>query len=117
MTSLQKAVAGLAVGYGLVSLIGGIIGFVSKGSVASIVAGAVSGCVLFFGAYLLPRKPKGALLTLLLVSILLVGRFISATSSAGPSSIAVVMILGGSLLALVSGIALGQLSSSPTPAR
>ena len=116
MTSLQKAAAGLAVGYGLVSLIGGIIGFVSKGSVVSMVAGAVSGCVLFFGAYLLPRKPKGALLTLLLISLTLTGRFVRASTSAGPSSIAVVMILGGALVTLASGLALGKLRSAPAPA-
>jgi len=113
MTSLQKTVAGLAVAYGLVSLIGGILGFVNKGSVVSIVAGSVSGCVLFFGAYLLPRKPKGALLTLLLISVILAGRFISASAKSGASSIAVVMILGGALVALASGIALGKLSSPP----
>jgi uncharacterized membrane protein (UPF0136 family) len=113
MTSLHKTVAGLAVAYGLVSLIGGIIGFVSKGSVASIVAGGVSGGVLLLGAYLVPRKPKGALLLLLIVSIALAGRFISASAKSGASSIAVVMILGGALVALASGIALGKLSSSP----
>jgi len=117
MTSLEKTVAGLAVGYGLVSLIGGIIGFVSKGSVASIVAGGISGAVLLFGAYLLPRKPKGALITLLIVSLALAGRFIRTSSSAGASSIAVVMILGGALLALASGMALSKLLSSPAPAR
>ena len=117
MTSLQKTVAGLAVAYGLVSLVGGVIGFVNKGSVVSMVAGTVSGCVLFFGAYLLPRKPKPALLTLLLASLTLTGRFISASAKSGPSSIAVVMILGGSLVMLACGIALGKLSSSTASAR
>ena len=117
MTSLQKTVAGLAVGYGLVSLIGGIIGFVTKGSLVSMVAGGVSGAVLLFGAYLLPRKPKAALSTLLLISLTLTVRFVLASTKAGPSSIAVVMILGGSLVTLACGIALGKLSSSTAPAR
>ncbi len=108
--------AGLAATYGLVSIVGGVIGYVSKGSVASVVAGGISGAALIIAAVFMSRKPKPALTTALLLSIILVGRFISASTANGPSTVALVMIIGGAIVALAAGLALAKLRSRPRTA-
>ena len=40
--------------FGLLTIVGGVIGYVKAGSTASIVAGAISGIALIVAAYLLP---------------------------------------------------------------
>jgi uncharacterized membrane protein (UPF0136 family) len=102
MASSHKLAAGLAVAYGLVALIGGLIGFLKAGSVASLVAGGGSGVLLLVAGALVARKPKLGLGLGLAVSLLLLGRFASASLKAGAfSAIALVMIIGG-LAVLIS---------------
>ena len=40
--------------FGLLTIVGGVIGYVKAGSTASIVAGAISGVALIAAAFLLP---------------------------------------------------------------
>src|SRR5881275_2244495 len=42
--------------FGLLTIVGGVIGYVKAGSTASIIAGAISGVALIVAAYLLPRN-------------------------------------------------------------
>jgi uncharacterized membrane protein (UPF0136 family) len=109
-TSLRVAAILIAV-YGLVALIGGTIGFVKAGSVASLIAGGGSGVILLVSAALVMKKPDGAdaglprnarvgLIIALVVSLLLIGRFASTLRN-GASPVAIVMISGG-LVALVA---------------
>jgi uncharacterized membrane protein (UPF0136 family) len=65
----------LAALYGLTSLIGGIIGYVSKGSVPSIVAGSISGVLLLLCAAAMSWYPIASLVGALIVSLALTGRF------------------------------------------
>ena len=62
--------------FGVVAFIGGMAGFVKAQSVASLVAGGVSGVLLILGAVLLPHSSWhiGAALDLI-VSLGLLGRF------------------------------------------
>ena len=69
--------------FGLLTIIGGVIGYVSKGSMASIIAGSISGILLLVGAFLLGNNPTIGLAVVGIVSILLAGRFIPAFMKSG----------------------------------
>ena len=107
--SLAVPAALIAV-YGLVALIGGTIGFVKAGSVASLIAGGGSGLLLLVAAALIAKKPERArvgLIIALVVSVLLIGRFAS-TLGKGVSPIAIVMITGGLVALVASAMALAR---------
>jgi uncharacterized membrane protein (UPF0136 family) len=113
MTTSQRLVAVLAAVYGLVAGLGGLMGYLSKGSVASLVAGGVSGCLLLASAALVTKRPKLGLIGALVISLALLGRFVSATAKSGPSTVAVVMILGGLAVGVLSAVALAQAPARP----
>lgn len=119
-TSLRTPGALIAV-YGLVALIGGTIGFVKAGSVASLIAGGGSGLILLIAAALVMKTPSGAavgqsglassaragLIVALVMSLLLIGRFAS-TLRGGASPVAIVMISGGLVVLVASAMALAR---------
>jgi uncharacterized membrane protein (UPF0136 family) len=118
MTTSLRAPAALIAVYGLVALIGGTIGFVKAGSVASLIAGGGSGLVLLVAAALVAKQPDGAagnltssarvgLIIALVVSLLLIGRFASTLRN-GASPVAIVMITGGLVALVASATALGR---------
>jgi uncharacterized membrane protein (UPF0136 family) len=107
MTTSHKLAVGLTVAYGLTALIGGLIGFLKAGSVASLVAGGGSGVILLVAAVLSSRKPRLGLGIALVVSLLLIGRFASTAFRSGAASpIALVMIVGGLAVVLAAALAL-----------
>lgn len=69
--------------FGLLTIIGGVIGYTSKGSVASIVAGGISGLLLLIAAYLIPGNTVAGLAIGGVVSLLLAGRFLPAFLNTG----------------------------------
>jgi uncharacterized membrane protein (UPF0136 family) len=102
----QKGAAAAAGLYGLVALIGGVIGFVSAGSLASLIAGGLSGLVLLASSWFALRGSRVALIVALVVSLALVGRFASTFGGPnGPSAIAIVMVLGGLVVLVTSALA------------
>jgi uncharacterized membrane protein (UPF0136 family) len=119
MTTSLRVPAILIAVYGLVALIGGTIGFVKAGSIASLIAGGGSGLVLLVSAALVAKKPEGAaavglassarvgLIIALVVSLLLIGRF-GSTLRNGASPVAIVMISGGLVVLVASGMALAR---------
>lgn len=110
MTSSLRVTAILIGVYGLVALIGGTIGFVKAGSIASLVAGGGSGLILLVAAALVATKPASArtgLIIALVVSLLLIGRFAS-TLRGGASPVALVMITGGLVALVASALALAR---------
>jgi uncharacterized membrane protein (UPF0136 family) len=62
--------------FGVLTITGGIIGYVSKGSVPSIIAGTIAGILLLVAAFLLPAHSGVALIVALAVSLLLAGQFV-----------------------------------------
>jgi uncharacterized membrane protein (UPF0136 family) len=62
--------------FGLLTIAGGIIGYVKAGSVASIIAGAITGVLLLVAAFLLPEHRVGGLAIALIVSVLLAAQFV-----------------------------------------
>src|SRR6202521_2974097 len=93
--------------FGLLTIIGGVIGYVQAGSTASIVAGSVSGILLCVAAYLLPQNPAAGLILAGVISILLAGRFVPAflkTGQAMPAGLMSVLSLLGVIVAIVAWI-------------
>jgi uncharacterized membrane protein (UPF0136 family) len=121
MATSLRAPGVLTAVYGLVALIGGTIGFVKAGSIASLIAGGGSGVILLVAAALVLKKPDGVaagqsglagsaragLIIALVVSLLLIGRFAS-TLRGGASPVALVMISGGLVVLVASAMALAR---------
>ena len=93
--------------FGLLTIVGGIMGFVSKGSVPSIVAGGISGVLLLVGAFLLPNNVFAGLAIAGVVSVLLAGRFLPAflkTSSFMPAGMMAILSVIGIVVAVLAWI-------------
>lgn len=93
--------------FGLLTIVGGVIGFVKAGSTASIIAGSISGILLIVAAYLLPGQVVLGLAIAGVVSLLLAGRFILAfmkTGQAMPAGLMSVLSVIGVIVAIVAWI-------------
>src|SRR5437660_12458826 len=62
--------------FGALTIVGGIVGYLKAGSVASIIAGSTAGVLLLVAAFLLPEHRTIGLATALIVSFLLAGQFV-----------------------------------------
>jgi len=93
--------------FGILTIVGGIIGYASKGSTASIIAGSISGILLLLGAFLLPDRAVAGLAIALVVSLLLAGRFVPnfiQTGKAMPAGMMSILSVIGILTAIVAWI-------------
>ncbi|HEY3601300.1 MAG TPA: TMEM14 family protein [Chthoniobacterales bacterium] len=64
--------------FGVLTIAGGIMGYVKAGSTASIIAGSISGVLLLVAAFLFPAKALAGILLGGIVSLLLIGYFLPA---------------------------------------
>ena len=62
--------------FGALTIAGGIVGYIKAGSVASIIAGSITGVLLLVAAFLLPAHHTIGLATALVVSLLLAAQFV-----------------------------------------
>jgi len=69
--------------FGLLTIIGGVMGYLKAGSMASIIAGSLSGILLLVAAFLLPNNVVAGLALAGLVSIALAGRFLPGFLKSG----------------------------------
>ena len=93
--------------FGVLTIVGGIIGYASKGSVPSIVAGSIAGVLLLLGAFLLPGHLVAGLAIDLIVSLLLAGQFIPKfiqTGKAMPAGMMSILSVIGVVTVLVAWI-------------
>jgi len=91
--------------FGLLTIAGGVMGYVSKGSMPSIIAGSVSGILLLLAAFLLPNYLAAGLALAALVSILLAGRFVPAFIKTGdfmPAGMMSILSVIGIIMAIVA---------------
>ncbi len=91
--------------FGLLTIVGGAIGYASKGSVPSVIAGSISGIALLAAAFLLPNNVAAGLVLAGLVSVLLAGRFVPAflkTGAVMPAGMMSVLSVIGVILAIVA---------------
>ena len=62
--------------FGVLTIVGGVIGYVKAGSVASILAGSITGVLLLVAAFLLPEHRAVGLATAFIISLLLAAQFV-----------------------------------------
>ena len=93
--------------FGLLTIAGGIVGYVKAGSVPSIIAGAITGILLLVAAFLLPEHRVAGLATALIVSLFLAAYFIRKYASTGaimPAGMMSVLSLIGIIAAIVAWV-------------
>ncbi len=93
--------------FGVLTIVGGIIGYASKGSVPSIIAGSIAGVLLLLGAFLLPSHLVAGLAIGLVVSLLLAGQFVPKfiqTGKAMPAGMMSILSVIGIVMALITWI-------------
>lgn len=81
--------------FALISITGGVIGFVNAKSRASLIAGSISGLLLLTASFLIPDHPIAGLIIGIVTSVLLAGKFI-------PDYIHKKALIPGGLMALLS---------------
>lgn len=81
--------------FALLTIAGGIMGYVKAKSVVSVVSGSISGVVLIVASFLLPQRPILGGVIALFVSVLLAGKFV-------PDFVHKRAFLPGGLMALLS---------------
>ena len=93
--------------FGLLTIAGGIMGYVKAGSVVSIIAGAITGILLIVAAFLLPEHRVAGLATALIVSVLLAGQFLPKLLRTGrvmPAGVMSVLSIIGIIAAIVAWV-------------
>ena len=93
--------------FGVLTIIGGVIGYVKAGSTISIISGAIAGIALIVAAFLLPGNVALGLIIAGVVSVLLAGRFIPHFMKSGkimPDAVMAALSLIGVVMAIVAWI-------------
>ena len=91
--------------FGILTIAGGVIGYVKAGSMPSIVAGSISGILLLVAAFLLPDHRVAGLATALIISLLLAGQFIPKfirTGKVMPAGMMSILSVIGIIMAIVA---------------
>src|SRR5438046_4890036 len=93
--------------FGILTIAGGIVGYVKAGSVASIVAGSITGLLLLIAAFLLPEHRAIGLATAFIISLLLVAQFAPKFIRTGrimPAGMMSILSLIGLVAAIVAWV-------------
>jgi uncharacterized membrane protein (UPF0136 family) len=93
--------------FGMLTISGGVIGYVKAGSIPSIIAGSITGILLLVAAFLLPEHRAVGLATAFIVSLLLAGQFIPKfirTGKAMPAGTMSILSAIGIIMAIVAWI-------------
>src|SRR5205085_7650449 len=89
---------------GILTVVGGIVGYIKAGSVASIIAGSITGVLLLVAAFLLPEHRTIGLATALIVSLLLAAQFVPKFLRSGrmmPAGMMAILAVIGIIAAIV----------------
>jgi uncharacterized membrane protein (UPF0136 family) len=93
--------------FGVLTIAGGIMGYVKAGSIASIIAGSVTGVLLLVAVFLLPEHRTAGLATAFIVSLLLAAQFVPKFLRTGrvmPAGIMSILSVIGIIVAVVAWI-------------
>ena len=93
--------------FGLLTIVGGVIGFAKAGSTPSLVAGSISGILLLAAAFLMPGQPTLGLAVGAITSLLLAGKFIPDFIKKGepmPAGMMSVLSVIGIIMAILAWV-------------
>jgi uncharacterized membrane protein (UPF0136 family) len=93
------------IAFGLLTIAGGVIGYTKVRSAISLAAGAISGALLLFAAFLMPSQARAGLILGALASPLLIGYFLPAffrTRPITPAGMRSVLSILGVIFALLA---------------
>src|SRR5438309_11443241 len=93
--------------FGVLTIAGGVVGYVKAGSVASIIAGSITGVLLLIAAFLLPEHRAIGLASALILSLLLAGQFVPKflrTGKVMPAGIMSILSVIGIVAAIVAWV-------------
>src|SRR6266853_3926801 len=91
--------------FGILTIAGGVIGYVKAGSLPSIVAGSITGVLLLVAAFLLPEHRAAGLATAFIVSLLLAAQFVPKfirTGKVMPAGLMSILSVIGIVVAVVA---------------
>jgi uncharacterized membrane protein (UPF0136 family) len=93
--------------FGVLTIVGGVIGYVKAGSVASIIAGSIAGVLLLVAAFLLPEHRAIGLATAFIISLLLAAQFVPKFIRTGrvmPAGMMSILSVIGVIAAIVAWV-------------
>ncbi|HEY4282269.1 MAG TPA: TMEM14 family protein [Chthoniobacterales bacterium] len=93
--------------FGVLTVVGGVIGYVKAGSVASIIAGSITGVLLLVAAFLLPDHRAAGLATAFIISLLLAAQFVPKfirTGKVMPAGMMSILSVIGLIAAIVAWV-------------
>ena len=93
--------------FGLLTIAGGVVGYVKAGSVVSIIAGSIAGILLLVAVFLLPEHRVAGLATALVISLLLAAQFVPKFLRTGrvmPAGMMSVLSVIGIVAAIVAWV-------------
>jgi uncharacterized membrane protein (UPF0136 family) len=93
--------------FGILTIAGGVVGYVKAGSMASIIAGSIAGVLLLVGAFLLPEHRAAGLAIAFIISFLLAAQFIPKFLRTGrlmPAGMMSILSVIGIIAAIVAWI-------------
>jgi uncharacterized membrane protein (UPF0136 family) len=93
--------------FGVLTVAGGVAGYVKAGSVASIIAGSITGVLLLVAAFLLPEHRAIGLATAFIISLLLAAQFAPKfirTGRAMPAGMMSILSVIGIIAAIVAWV-------------
>jgi uncharacterized membrane protein (UPF0136 family) len=93
--------------FGALTIAGGVVGYVKAGSVASIIAGSITGVLLLVAAFLLPEHRAIGLATAFIISLLLAAQFVPKFIRTGrvmPAGMMSILSVIGVIAAIVAWV-------------
>jgi uncharacterized membrane protein (UPF0136 family) len=93
--------------FGVLTVAGGIVGYLKAGSVASIIAGSITGVLLLVAAFLLPEHRAIGLATAFIISLLLAAQFVPKfirTGKVMPAGMMSILSVIGIIVAIVAWV-------------
>src|SRR5437867_531382 len=93
--------------FGVLTIAGGVVGYLKAGSTASIIAGSITGVLLIVAAFLLPEHRAIGLATAFIISLLLAAQFVPKFIRTGrvmPAGMMSILSVIGVIAAIVAWV-------------